>query len=230
MKCLREPYRIVFDSLTPGSLHVGVPQIRRRRKNQKRTKREPWACGCSLSCPTTLPTNRVPCGWRYGSYGMSLPIDYQPSHACMLERGWVLAFAHVRGGGERGKAWHAAGRGLNKWNSFWDFQVCCAVVFLPWCVVLCLDGVRCAVLVRAACGPATSREKRPRLKTLSTSLTMQLTLLLGKPPFGSKPRFGSYCRFYRARVVRKGHGFVHSPPRTHRKWPLDTTRTLSLQG
>ena len=41
----------------------------------------------------------------------------------MLERDWVLAFAHVRGGGERGKAWHAAGRGLKKWNSFWDFEV-----------------------------------------------------------------------------------------------------------
>lgn len=54
---------------------------------------------------------------------MSLPLDYHPSHACMLERGWVLAFAHVRGGGERGKAWHAAGRGLDKWNSFRDFEV-----------------------------------------------------------------------------------------------------------
>lgn len=54
---------------------------------------------------------------------MSLPIDYHPAQACMLESGWVLAFAHVRGGGERGKAWHAAGRGLDKWNSFWDFEV-----------------------------------------------------------------------------------------------------------
>ncbi|CAM9320550.1 unnamed protein product [Ectocarpus sp. 6 AP-2014] len=60
----------------------------------------------------------------YGSYGMSLPIDYHPAQACMLERGWVLAFAHVRGGGERGKAWHAGGRGLDKWNSFWDFEAC----------------------------------------------------------------------------------------------------------
>ena len=54
---------------------------------------------------------------------MTMPIDYQPGHACMLERGWVLAFAHVRGGGERGKAWHSAGRGLSKWNSFWDLEV-----------------------------------------------------------------------------------------------------------
>lgn len=60
---------------------------------------------------------------RYGAYGMHMPIDYHPGHACMLERGWVLAFAHVRGGGERGKRWHADGRGQNKWNSFRDFEV-----------------------------------------------------------------------------------------------------------
>ncbi|CAM9870072.1 unnamed protein product, partial [Sphacelaria rigidula] len=60
----------------------------------------------------------------YGAYGMHMPIDYHPGHACMLERGWVLAFAHVRGGGERGKRWHADGRGQNKWNSFRDFEAC----------------------------------------------------------------------------------------------------------
>lgn len=59
----------------------------------------------------------------YGAYGMNLPLDYHPAYACMLERGWVLAFAHVRGGGERGKAWHASGRGSEKWNSFWDLEV-----------------------------------------------------------------------------------------------------------
>lgn len=71
-----------------------------------------------IACIAHDPTEN-----RYGAYGMSMPIDYHPGHACMLERGWVLAFAHVRGGGERGKAWHAAGRAQHKWNSFWDFEV-----------------------------------------------------------------------------------------------------------
>lgn len=69
---------------------------------------------------------------RYGAYGMHIPIDYHPGHACMLERGWVLAFAHVRGGGERGKGWHAAGRGQNKWNSFRDFEVGGIPTLISW--------------------------------------------------------------------------------------------------
>ena len=102
-------------------------------------------------------------GFRYGAYGMSLPLDYHPSHACMLERGWVLAFAHVRGGGERGKAWHAAGRGLNKWNSFWDFEVRCERAVVGWCAWRCdvcwvravqERGVRLPLFVRAPGGPA----------------------------------------------------------------------------
>ena len=41
----------------------------------------------------------------------------------LLRRGWVLAHAHVRGGGERGPAWHAAARGLEKMSSFTDLEV-----------------------------------------------------------------------------------------------------------
>ncbi|CAN0466039.1 unnamed protein product, partial [Discosporangium mesarthrocarpum] len=59
----------------------------------------------------------------YGAYGMNLPLDYHPGHACLLEMGWVVAFAHTRGGGERGKGWHAAGRKMKKWSTFWDFEV-----------------------------------------------------------------------------------------------------------
>lgn len=54
---------------------------------------------------------------------MKLPMDYNPAYACKLERGWVLAFAHVRGGGEKGRTWHASGKALDKWNSFWDLEV-----------------------------------------------------------------------------------------------------------
>ncbi|KAG5189316.1 hypothetical protein JKP88DRAFT_353149 [Tribonema minus] len=58
----------------------------------------------------------------YGAYGQSLPLDYSPEHLPLLERGWVLAWAHVRGGREMGKVWHEHGRGLHKMNTFWDSE------------------------------------------------------------------------------------------------------------
>jgi len=57
----------------------------------------------------------------YGSYGFPYPVSFAPSNLPLLDRGVVLAFAHIRGGGEMGKAWHDDGRMLNKLNSFTDF-------------------------------------------------------------------------------------------------------------
>lgn len=41
-----------------------------------------------------------------------------------MEKGWVIAQAQVRGGGERGIGWHDDGKLLNKLNSFYDFNAC----------------------------------------------------------------------------------------------------------
>jgi oligopeptidase B len=60
----------------------------------------------------------------YGSYGASASLDYTPEHAILLEQGWVLGFAHVRGGGELGRKWHAAGKLQQKQTTFDDFQAC----------------------------------------------------------------------------------------------------------
>lgn len=57
----------------------------------------------------------------YGSYGKCLPLHYRPFYRLLLERGWVLAFAHVRGGGELGLDWHHGGVKLNKRKSCHDF-------------------------------------------------------------------------------------------------------------
>jgi protease II len=57
----------------------------------------------------------------YGAYGLSLPIGHDPSKLPLLQRGWVMAYAHVRGGGELGvKSWYHQGRGFLKHNSFHD--------------------------------------------------------------------------------------------------------------
>jgi prolyl oligopeptidase len=60
----------------------------------------------------------------YGAYGFSSNVRFRPLSIAWLERGGVLAVAHVRGGGEYGKEWHHAGRMLTKPNTWKDFIAC----------------------------------------------------------------------------------------------------------
>ena len=59
--------------------------------------------------------------YGYGSYGYSLPVSFSPTRLVLLDRGVVLAYAHIRGGGELGDAWHDAGKMMVKQNTFTDF-------------------------------------------------------------------------------------------------------------
>lgn len=57
----------------------------------------------------------------YGSYGFPYPLHFDSKRVSLLERGVVVAIAHIRGGGEMGKRWHDAGRMQHKMNTFRDF-------------------------------------------------------------------------------------------------------------
>jgi len=57
----------------------------------------------------------------YGSYGISYDIGFNSNLFSLVDRGVVAAVAHIRGGGEMGKAWHDDGRMMHKKNSFTDF-------------------------------------------------------------------------------------------------------------
>jgi oligopeptidase B len=59
--------------------------------------------------------------YGYGSYGYALPVGFNSNRLSLLDRGFVLAYAHIRGGGDLGKPWHDAGRLMNKMNTFTDF-------------------------------------------------------------------------------------------------------------
>jgi prolyl oligopeptidase len=61
----------------------------------------------------------------YGGYGMVMSAHFNPTNLAWLERGGVLAYAHVRGGGEFGKEWHKAGQKATKPNTWKDFIACC---------------------------------------------------------------------------------------------------------
>ncbi len=62
--------------------------------------------------------------YGYGSYGLSMDTFFSSDIFSMVDRGVVAGVAHIRGGGEMGKAWHDAGRMMNKKTTFTDFISC----------------------------------------------------------------------------------------------------------
>jgi len=62
--------------------------------------------------------------YAYGSYGISSDVYFSSSRLSLLDRGFVYAIAHVRGGQERGRNWYDDGKLLHKKNTFTDFVAC----------------------------------------------------------------------------------------------------------
>jgi len=60
----------------------------------------------------------------YGAYGYSLDPSFDANHFSLIDRCFVVALAHIRGGSEMGRAWYEAGKMLNKRNTFTDFIAC----------------------------------------------------------------------------------------------------------
>lgn len=60
----------------------------------------------------------------YGAYGSNLDAEFSPNRVSLLDRGFVYAIGHVRGGSDLGREWYENGRVLNKKNSFTDFIAC----------------------------------------------------------------------------------------------------------
>lgn len=59
--------------------------------------------------------------YGYGSYGLSMPINFRPNILSLLNRGVAYAIAHIRGGDELGFNWYKSAKFLNKKRSFEDF-------------------------------------------------------------------------------------------------------------
>lgn len=62
--------------------------------------------------------------YGYGAYGHSLDPWFSHARLSLLDRGFVFAIAHVRGGGDLGEAWYRAGKLEHKANTFEDFIAC----------------------------------------------------------------------------------------------------------
>ncbi|MGH8442888.1 MAG: S9 family peptidase [Nevskiaceae bacterium] len=59
--------------------------------------------------------------YAYGSYGFSMNPSFSSPRLSLLDRGFVYAIAHIRGGQEMGRAWYENGKLLKKMNTFTDF-------------------------------------------------------------------------------------------------------------
>ena len=60
--------------------------------------------------------------YGYGSYGNNTESSFRESLIPLLNRGFIIAYLNIRGGGEMGKYWYEEGRMLNKMNTFFDFN------------------------------------------------------------------------------------------------------------
>jgi len=80
----------------------------------------------SIVCRAGTPRNGSAPGliYGYGSYEASMDPGFSAMRLSLLDRGFVFAIAHVRGGGELGRHWYEQGKLLNKRNTFTDFIAC----------------------------------------------------------------------------------------------------------
>ena len=62
--------------------------------------------------------------YAYGSYGYSMDAEFSSTRLSLLDRGFVYAIAHIRGGEEMGRHWYEDGKFLKKKNTFYDFIDC----------------------------------------------------------------------------------------------------------
>ena len=59
--------------------------------------------------------------YGYGAYGITIPPGFSTNRLSLVDRGFVYAIAHIRGGKDKGYRWYAQGKLLHKRNSFTDF-------------------------------------------------------------------------------------------------------------
>ncbi len=80
----------------------------------------------SIACSRdTAKDGTAPCLlYGYGAYEHSIDPAFSAARLSLLERGFIFAIAHVRGGGEMGRSWYESGKLASKPNTFHDFIAC----------------------------------------------------------------------------------------------------------
>ena len=70
---------------------------------------------------STTPASAPLYLYGYGSYGHTVPAAFSSNTLSLVNRGFVYAIAHVRGGKDKGYAWYDSGKLMQKKNTFFDF-------------------------------------------------------------------------------------------------------------
>ncbi|KVH89787.1 Peptidase S9A/B/C, oligopeptidase, N-terminal beta-propeller [Cynara cardunculus var. scolymus] len=81
--------------------------------------------------------------YGYGSYEICLDPSFKASRLSLLDRGFIYAISHIRGGGEMGRKWYENGKYLQKKNTFTDFIDCAEyLIEKKYCTKekLCING------------------------------------------------------------------------------------------
>jgi oligopeptidase B len=130
---------VVPESVYDCDLRTGALTLRKRKPvlggydPQRYEQHREWAMAddgtrvpVSLLCRKGTPRDgSAPCVlYGYGSYEASMDPWFSIPRLSLVDRGVVFAIAHVRGGGEMGRAWYDNGKLLAKKNTFTDFVAC----------------------------------------------------------------------------------------------------------
>jgi oligopeptidase B len=165
--------------------------------------------------------------YGYGSYGLSMPINFSSNRLSLLNRGVIYADAHIRGGGELGKPWHDAGRLHKKRNTFNDFIAAAEYLIAERYTSsqkLIIEGGSAGGLLMGACTNMRPDLFRmvishvPFVDVINTMLDASLPLTVGEYEEWGDPRIAedyfymkSYCPYtnleaknYPAMLVKTG--------------------------
>jgi oligopeptidase B len=140
----------------------------------------------------------------YGAYGISNDVYFSSSRLSLLDRGVVMALAHVRGGSDLGRTWYLQGKLEHKMNTFTDFNACAqALVDEGWTVpqqLVIVGGSAGGLLIGAAMNLRPDLFKAvvaevPFVDMLNTMLDDTLPLTTGEYlEWGNPTRKADYRR------------------------------------
>ena len=146
--------------------------------------------------------------YGYGAYGISVEPHFTSNRVSLLDRGFIFAIAHVRGGGELGRDWYERGKKLYKRNTFTDFLACADFLvsrnYTRRGNIVCYGGSAGGMLIGAVLNARPELWRAavavvPFLDVLNTMLDDSLPLTVleydewGNP---NDPKFYDYIRSY----------------------------------